>query len=64
MGFPAPCLAASTIGLRAASAEGADLWQDPALRERLFLTDRLKRAIKDAGIKARKMTMRKCAVVA
>jgi hypothetical protein len=49
--------------VRAASAEGADLWQDPALRERLFLTDRLKRAIKDAGIKARRMTMRKCAVV-
>jgi hypothetical protein len=50
--------------VRAASAEGADLWQDPALREQLFLTDRLKRAIKEAGIKARRMTMRKCVVVA
>jgi hypothetical protein len=50
--------------VRAASAKGADLWRDPALREQLFLTDRLKRAIKDAGIKARRMTMRKCVVVA
>jgi hypothetical protein len=30
----------------------------------LFLSDRLKRAIKEAGIKARRMTMRKCVVVA
>jgi hypothetical protein len=50
--------------VRAASAEGADLWRDPALHEQLFLTDRLKRAIKEAGIKARRMTMRKCVVVA
>ena len=49
--------------VRAASTEGADLWRDPALREQLFLSDRLKRAIKDAGIKVRRMAMRKCVVV-
>jgi hypothetical protein len=46
------------------SGGGADLWRDPPRINRLFLTDRLKRAIKEAGIKARRMTMRKCVVVA
>ena len=38
-------------------------WQDPNLYFRLFLSDRLKRAIKEAGIKVRHMPMRKCVVV-
>lgn len=51
------------LAVRAASAQGADLWQDPAMLYRLFLTDRLKRAIKEAGIKVRHMPMRKCVVI-
>jgi hypothetical protein len=45
------------------SSGGADLRRDPPQINRLFLSDRLKRAIKDAGNKARRMTMRKCVVV-
>ena len=41
------------LAVHAASAAGADLWHDPALRERLFLSDRLARAIKEAGLKSR-----------
>ena len=53
----------SMLAVRAASAQGADLWQDPAMHETLFLTDRLKQAIKEAGIKVRSMPIRKCVVV-
>ncbi len=52
------------LAVRAASAAGADLWQDRAILFRIFLSDRLKRAIKEAGIKVRRMPMRKCVVVA
>jgi len=52
------------LAVRATSAEGADLWQDRGILYRIFMSDRLKRAIKEAGIKARRMTMRKCVVVA
>ena len=55
--------ASDVLAVRAASAQGADLWQDTAIHRRLFLTDRLKRAIKEAGIKVRHMPMRKCVVV-
>jgi len=51
------------LAVRAESVRGADLWRDPPLINRLFLSDRLKRAIKDAGIKVRRMPMRKCVVV-
>lgn len=53
----------TVLAVRAASAQGADLWQDPAIRSIVFLTDRLKCAIKEAGIKARRMRMHKCVVV-
>ena len=52
------------LAVRAESAAGADLWQDRAILFRIFLSDRLKRAIKEAGIKVRRMPMRKCVVVA
>lgn len=55
--------ASDVLAVRAASAQGADLWQDPAMLYRLFLTDRLKRAIKEAGIKVRHMPMRKSVVI-
>ncbi|MCZ8133478.1 MAG: hypothetical protein O9248_00380 [Rhodobacteraceae bacterium] len=56
-------VARDVLAVRAASAQGADIWQDPNLYFRLFLTDRLKQAIKEAGIKVRHMPMRKCVVV-
>ena len=52
------------LAVRAESAAGADLWQDHAILFRIFFSDRLKGAIKDAGIKVRRMPMRKCVVVA
>jgi hypothetical protein len=52
------------LAVHAESAAGADLWQDRAILFRIFLSDRLKRAINDAGIKVRRMPMRKCVVVA
>lgn len=55
--------ASDVLAVRAACAQGADLWQDTAIHRRLFLTDRLKRAIKEAGIKVRHMPMRKCVVI-
>jgi hypothetical protein len=52
------------LAVRATSAEGSDLWRDRGILYRLFLSDRLKRAIKEAGIKVRRMPMCKCVVVA
>jgi hypothetical protein len=41
------------LAVNAAAARGADLWHDPALRQRLFLSDRLKLAIDAAGLSSR-----------
>jgi len=41
------------LAVHAASAGGADLWHDPSLQGRLFLSHRLKRAIGTAGLKSR-----------
>lgn len=38
------------IAVRASAAEGVNLWADPILRNRIFFSDRLKRAIDDAGV--------------
>lgn len=52
------------LAVRADSAEGADLWIDPLFYGRIFLTDRLKSALKPAGIRVLRMPMRPCTVVA
>ena len=41
------------LTVKATSADGVDLWADPILRERLFLSDRLKQAIEANEIKSR-----------
>ena len=51
------------LAVHAASAAGADLWHDPALRQRLFLSDRLARAIKEAGLKSRALRFVRAKVV-
>ncbi|MDD7972970.1 imm11 family protein [Roseinatronobacter alkalisoli] len=40
------------LAIRADAAQGADLWCDPKLRNRIFLSDRLARAVKEAGLKS------------
>lgn len=46
------------------AATGVDLWMDPNMRERIFFSDRLKTAFKDAGIKASALKFLPCKVVA
>ncbi|MGB7244994.1 MAG: DUF1629 domain-containing protein [Sulfitobacter sp.] len=46
------------------AAAGADLWMDTNFRERIFVSDRLKVAIKEAGIKASALTFLPCKVIA
>ena len=41
------------LAARASSVAGVDLWADPILMERIFLSDRLKTAIDAAKIKAK-----------
>jgi hypothetical protein len=52
------------LAVHADSAEGADLWIDANFRGRIFLTDRLKSALKPAGLRVLRMPMRPCTVVA
>jgi hypothetical protein len=52
------------LAVRASSAEGADIWIDPHIFRRIFLSDRLKSAIKPAGIRVRFMPLRPCIVIA
>jgi hypothetical protein len=52
------------LAVRADTAQGADLWIDPCFYGRIFLTDRLKSALKPAGIRVLKMPMRPCTVIA
>jgi hypothetical protein len=51
------------LAARASSAQGADLWIDLHLGGRIFLSDRLKTALKPAGIRADGLTVRPCVVV-
>ncbi|MEO1470698.1 MAG: hypothetical protein AAFV86_16760, partial [Pseudomonadota bacterium] len=44
------------LAVRAAAAEGVDLWADPDIKRRLFATDRLKRALDKAKVKTRVLT--------
>ena len=41
------------LAVRASAAQGVDLWYDPKLRYRLFLSDRLVTAIEEDGLKSR-----------
>jgi hypothetical protein len=52
------------LAARASSAEGADLWIDLQILGRIFLSDRLKSALRPAGIRASGLTLRPCIVVA
>jgi hypothetical protein len=52
------------LTVRADSGHGADLWIDPHYGGRIFLSDRLKSALKPAGIRVRKLPLRSCTVIA
>jgi hypothetical protein len=52
------------LAVRADAALGADLWIDADYQGRIFLSDRLKSALKPAGIRVLKMPMRRCTVIA
>ncbi len=52
------------LAVKASSAEGADIWLDLHMDGRIFLSDRLKSALKPAGIRVLKMPIRPCVVVA
>lgn len=43
--------------MRAAAAQGADLWHDPKMRNRFFMSDRLKQAIDAAGLKVKALDL-------
>jgi hypothetical protein len=47
------------------AAEGADLWVNPGIdsTQLIYFSDPLRKAIKEAGIKARAMSMRECLVL-
>ncbi len=51
------------LAVNPASSEGVDLWIDPHMSRRIFLSDRLKSAITDAGVRSRGMAMHRCFVV-
>ncbi len=52
------------LAVKASAAEGADIWLDLHILGRIFLSDRLKSALKPAGIRVLKMPIRPCVVVA
>jgi hypothetical protein len=51
------------LAVNQAAAAGVDLWADPKLTKRLFLTDRLKRAIEAAGVKSRALNFQEAILV-
>lgn len=58
-----PTTSRDQLAVRSSSSNGVDLWADPQLMARLFLTDRLKRAIKAAGVKSRALNFQKAILV-
>jgi hypothetical protein len=52
------------LTVRADAANGPDLWIDADFRGRIFLSDRLKSALKPAGIRVLKLPLRPCTVIA
>lgn len=51
------------LAVDASASEGVDLWIDPHMSRRIFLSDRLKSAIQAAGIRTRGMTLHRCRVI-
>ena len=51
------------VAVRASAAEGEDLWVDTHYSWRIFFSDRLRQAIKEAGIKGSNFVLRPCIVV-
>lgn len=51
------------LAVNARSALGLILWADPNLISRFFLTDRLKSAIEEAGVKSRALDFQKAILV-
>ncbi len=51
------------LAVRATSSAGEDLWVDPVISHRIFLSDRLKTAIEEAKIVVRSMPFIPCIVV-
>ena len=51
------------LAVHADAAHGADLWIDPLFYGRIFLTERLKSALKPAGIRVLKIPMRPCTMI-
>ena len=58
-----PILFNDVLAMRASAAEGVDLWEDPTIHDRMFLSDRLKEAMKVAGIRVRQLGLKPCRVV-
>jgi hypothetical protein len=59
-----PVAQLDVLTVHAAAAKGADLWIDPHYGGRIFLSDRLKSALKPAGIRVLKLPLRPCTVIA
>jgi len=59
-----PVAQLDVLAVHAEAAKGADLWIDPFFNGRIFLSDRLKSALKPAGIRVRKLPLRPCTVIA
>ena len=59
-----PVAQMDVLAVHAEAAKGADLWIDPFFNGRIFLSDRLKSALKPAGLRVRQMPMRPCIVIA
>jgi hypothetical protein len=51
------------LAARADAAEGVDLWHDPNLLSRLFLSNRLAQAIRAAGLKSRALKLHEAKIV-
>jgi hypothetical protein len=51
------------LAVKESSAQGVDLWCDPQIRRRIFLSDRLKKAIEAAGITSRALSLQKAKIV-
>lgn len=54
--FWRPRLKPDELAAKASAAVGVDIWADPILKRRLFVSDRLKQAIDAAGIRSKALT--------
>ncbi len=60
----APKNSVETLAVRAEAVAGADLWHDPEVNYRFFLSDRLKQAIDAADLKVRALDLYRARVFA